>query len=425
MNESSLDPPCRFLRQDDSTLSQTAIEQDEREHTTIERANPLEKTELASILERAKPKLPREAIEALDVIEKCVKKGENIDYTDSLKGLLRILSPETMKEYEDRGIEFVLNKNVIRPIAKENNETGKWELNLPTEYEYPIKGMILRCFDEVLRIEYTEYEKAIAQSPSSRTEIVEDEASSLMSRRAVIAARAFQANMKLGEKDGWTIKGYELAEDYYRDCEDGIRENFKKGLIDKKTSKEDLWEIANEHAMSKLHETIVPPKGVPRVFFPLHPGSYFEEFNLKERKKPSSRKGDRSYLVKEPIELGNPNLVTLIEEMSGRKMKDTRLNAVIMPDKQILVLPCFFREGQESQHSIVAKGNPCAWAGEVTIDIEEKKVTQINDQAGHFKTFDYDEKEQEKISKIALQAFSEKGYDVSSEVELVMKRPAT
>jgi hypothetical protein len=126
--------------------------------------------------------------------------------------------------------------------------------------------------------------------------------------------------------------------------------------------------------------------------------------------------------VKEPIELGNPNLVTLIEEMSGKKMKDTRLNVVIMPDKKILVLPCTFREGQESQHSIVAKGNPCAWAGEVTIDIEEKKVTQINDQSGHFKTLDYYEEMQDAISNFALQAFREKGYNVPPEVELVRKR---
>ena len=73
MNEFSPDQPCRFLRQDDSPLPQTAIEQDEREYTTIERANSLEKTELESILERAKPELPREAIEALDVIDKCLK----------------------------------------------------------------------------------------------------------------------------------------------------------------------------------------------------------------------------------------------------------------------------------------------------------------------------------------------------------------
>lgn len=125
--------------------------------------------------------------------------------------------------------------------------------------------------------------------------------------------------------------------------------------------------------------------------------------------------------MKEPIELGNPNLVTLIEEMSGKKMKDTPLSAVIMPDKQILVLPCTFREGQQSQHSTIAKGNPCAWAGEVII--KGKKVKEINDQSGHFKTFDYDEKVQKAISDFALQTFRDQGYDVPSEVELTRKRP--
>jgi len=50
-----------------------------------------------------------------------------------------------MKEYEDHGIKFIYNHNEPYPIAKE------WELHLPTKYEYPIKGMILRCFDELLR----------------------------------------------------------------------------------------------------------------------------------------------------------------------------------------------------------------------------------------------------------------------------------
>ena len=395
-----LDQCCCFFCQDDS----------------------LEKTELESILEGAKPELPAEAIEVLDVIEKCLKKGENIDYTDSLKRLLRILSPETMKEYEDQGIEFALNHNVVRPIAKENNETGKWELNLPTEYEYPVEGMILRCFDEVLRIEETEYEKAIAQSSSSRTEIEEDIASSPMGRRVIIAARAFQANMKLGEK-GWSIEGYELAKKYYKDYEDGIREKFEEGSIDKDTPREELWKMANEYATSKLLKTIEePPEGVPKVFFPLHPGSYFEEFNEKERRKTRLGKADRKYLTRPPVELGSPNFNELMEKLS-QKIDGTLLNVVITLDKKIMVLPAFFPGGEESQHSIVAEGNPCAWTGEVII--EGKRVTKINDQSGHFKTFDYDDEIQKQISDFALQTFREQGYDVPSKIELTRKRPVS
>ncbi len=170
MNKFSIEPLHHLLRQDDSTLPQTAIEQDEREHTTIERANSLEKTELESILERAKPELPREAIEALDVIDKCLKKGEHINYTNSLKRLLRILSPETIKEYEDHGVEFVLNHDINHPAARKNETSDKWELNLPTKYNYEIKGMILLCIDEILKIDEIKYVKAIFQGSDSQTE---------------------------------------------------------------------------------------------------------------------------------------------------------------------------------------------------------------------------------------------------------------
>jgi hypothetical protein len=416
-----LDTCCSL---DGSTLPRSARERYDREHTTIEKANPPEETELESLLERAKPQLPSEAIRAWEIVEKYLENGENkpsdAEYINSLKGLLRRLSPEMMKEYEeDHGIEFVLSKGP-RPSKKNNETSGKWELHIPTKYEYPTKGMILRCFDRILGIEEAEYEKKTAQSSSSRTKIVEDRVPSRLERRAIFAARVFQANMKLGEK-GWSIEGYELAEKYYKDYGDFIRDNFKKGLIDTNTPREKLWQMVNEHATRKLLETSVPPEGVPRVFFPLYPGAYFEEFNIKERKKPCLGKADLNYLVIDPIELGSPNFVTLIEEMSGKKLKDTVLNAVIMPDKKILVLPCFFQEGQRSQHSIVAKGNSCAWAGEVTIDIKEKKVTSISDKAGHFLPFDYDEKVQDAISNFALQTFREQGYDVPSEVELVIR----
>ncbi len=137
-------------------------------------------------------------------------------------------------------------------------------------------------------------------------------------------------------------------------------------------------------------------------------------------KKTRPGKGDRSYLVDKPIELGSPEFERLMEEMHTReKIEDTALNTVIMPNKQILVLPCFSQGGQESQHSIVAKGNPCAWAGEVII--KGKKILKINDHSGHFRTFDYDEKVQKAISNFALQTFRDQGYDVPSEVELYRK----
>jgi hypothetical protein len=429
-----LDTCCSL---DGSTLPRSARERYDREHTTIEKANPPEETELESLLERAKPQLPSEAIRAWEIVEKYLENGENkpsdAEYINSLKGLLRRLSPEMMKEYEeDHGIEFVLSKGP-RPSKKNNETSGKWELHIPTKYEYPTKGMILRCFDRILGIEEAEYEKKTAQSSFSRTKIVEDRVPSRQERRAIFAARVFQANMKLGEK-GWSIEGYELAEKYYKDYDDFIRDNFKKGLIDTNTPREKLWQMVNEHATRKLLETSVPPEGVPRVFFPLYPGAYFEEFNIKQRsRKSKSGNPDHLYLVAEPIELGSPAFDTLMGEMSRRKemprkempkrmlRKDTVLNVVITLDKKILVLPCFFREGQQSQHSIVAKGNPVAWAGEVII--KGKKVIKINDQSGHFKTFDYNEEVQKALSDFALQTFRDQGYEVPSEVELTRKRP--
>lgn len=61
---------------DDSTLLRTAREHYDREHMMIEKAKSLEKTELESLLERAMPELPGEAINACKVIEKYLKDGE-------------------------------------------------------------------------------------------------------------------------------------------------------------------------------------------------------------------------------------------------------------------------------------------------------------------------------------------------------------
>src|SRR5262249_388493 len=144
----------------------TTREQYDREHTTIEKANPLEKTELESIVERAKPELPSEAIEALEKIEKYLKNGENnpsdAEYIDSLKGLLGIMSPENKKQYENYSIKFVPNDNVSQPIPRED-KTGK-RIDMPTKYEYPIQGMILHCFDELLRIEVEEVDHIMQNS---------------------------------------------------------------------------------------------------------------------------------------------------------------------------------------------------------------------------------------------------------------------
>jgi hypothetical protein len=110
-----------------------------------------------------------------------------------------------------------------------------------------------------------------------------------------------------------------------------------------------------------------------------------------------------------------------MDELNRRgKREDTTLNAVIMPDKTIWVLPMCFQDGARSQHSIVAKGNPCVWAGEVTIK-DKDKVVKIRDQSGHFRTVVFDKKGQKSLNNFVLQRFKEQGFKIQKNVELVKK----
>lgn len=144
------------------------------------------------------------------------------------------------------------------------------------------------------------------------------------------------------------------------------------------------------------------------------------EFNIKEREI-KHKKPIHTFLAEEPIALGSPEFHTLMKDMNIRREKeeDTTLNVVILPNKEIWLLPSRFQGGQRSQHSIVAKGNPCVWAGEVKI--KDNKVISINDRSGHCRTLDYNDKVQKALNDFALQAFKNQGYEVPREVELTIK----
>ncbi len=128
-----------------------------------------------------------------------------------------------------------------------------------------------------------------------------------------------------------------------------------------------------------------------------------------------------TFRAEKPIKLGATEFNRLMDELNRRREKgeDTTLNAVIMPDKSIWVLPLYFQDGAISQHSIVAEGNPCAWAGEVKI--EGNKLVSIRDQSGHFRTVAFDKETQEDINKFALNTFKANGFEVPGNIDLVKK----
>lgn len=379
--------------------------------------------DLNSLLEKAKPELSDKAKLALKTVENYLGNSENKpsndEYKKAIKKALKKLSPETLEDYENYGIEFVLDEKKSYPTAKKNAE-GNWELNLPTKYEYPIQGMILRCFDEILKVEF-ENAKDHVQGLKTQTEITTRK---MLERRVEIITRVFQVNMMLGKEYGWKIEGYELAEKYHQDYNNGIRRAFEIGLVNQDTPKWLLRRIGNIYAKKKLLDSIGPGEGVPAIFPSMQPGAYFEEFNIKERTI-GHKNPPKTFRAKEPIKLGTPEFNTLMYELSSRKEgEDTTLNAVIMPDKTIWVQPIHFQDGAISQHSIIARGNPCVWAGEIEMDKDNDKVVKkMKDKSGHYKPVCFDEEVQKRLENFVLQVFKEQGYDVLSSVELMMKHP--
>jgi hypothetical protein len=357
--------------------------------------------ELDTIRNYAKPALPDGAEALLDRLkamqQDTLRDGKLPLSGDTNKSLvekiLEKVSPETCQDYRRRKVEFVLSPEETHPHA-EKSDKGHWRLNLPTNYQYPIQGLILQSIDQILKIEQDQD----GNIPNS-------------SRRAEITARVFQINEMLGEKYGYNWKDYKLAENYHKDYYDGIDEAFKNQLINTKTAKETLNEIGHNYAKEKLLERIKPEDwNVRMIFLSTMPGSYFEESSIKERvvESPGFRV---TYRAEQPVKVGTEECRTLLKRLEVRKEQgiNSTLTAAILPNSEIWVQPAFFEDKVMSQHSISAGGNPCAWAGE--IEIEGNKVTKIRDQSGHFRT--YNAQEPNILSNFALSVLEQHGYDTS------------
>ena len=162
--------------------------------------------DIDSILQKAKPKLSPEAKTILKTIKDFIENSENKpsedEYKNAIEKALGTLSPETLADYKKYGIEFVLNKDMSYPTTRRTKE-GKWELNLPAKYEYPIQSMIYRCMDDLLKMGFV-YAREKAQVSKSQAEIVTKE---MLEKRIEITARVFQTNMLLGKEYGWKIGG--------------------------------------------------------------------------------------------------------------------------------------------------------------------------------------------------------------------------
>jgi hypothetical protein len=86
-----------------------------------------------------------------------------------------------------------------------------------------------------------------------------------------------------------------------------------------------------------------------------------------------------------------------------------------MPNKDIWVLPYRLSENakgekEKTQHSIVAGGNPCVWAGEV--DTTYRELIDLRGDSGHFRTYGVGA-QQNAIFQFALSAFEAHGYKTS------------
>lgn len=280
---------------------------------------------LDAIREKAKLELPDGGeilLERLkEVQQETLKEGKNPlldeDYIHLIEEVVEKVSPETLQDYQRHNVEFILCPESTRPYV-EKSEKDHCKLYVPSNYLYPIQGLILHVLDQILRIE---------QGPDGAISIP---------RRAEITVRVFQANEMLGERYGCKIEGYILAENYHKDYYDGIDEAFRNQLINIDTPKEALKEIAHSYAKTKLLEYIKPEKwDVPMILLSTMPGSYLEERSIKERvvASPSFK---MAYRTEQPNKIGTEACEILLKELAFRKEMgiNTTLMAAVLPNNE-------------------------------------------------------------------------------------------
>ncbi len=166
-----------------------------------------------------------------------------------------------------------------------------------------------------------------------------------------------------------------------------------------------LWRINECH----MQERLLTMRSDRGVLLKQPDTAYASATNYKERTI-QRKQAMITYRAEEPMKLGTDEY-----EASIKGEEKQQLNVVVLPNKEIWVLPATFVEGQKSQHSIIAKGNPCVWTGEVKI--EGRKVTRMKDQSGHFKTYHYRDAIQKAIEDFALHSFRQQGYEVPEVIE--------
>ena len=361
--------------------------------------------ELKEILKKAKPELSLEVKEAYDQLQdlhrraKYDDKVSNDEHRNAFEKLLGHLSPETLREHKERGLEFVINPEpeFLIPMPVKIAE-DKWQIEAPFPYKYGIRGLMLRSIDLLLKIERIQN----SHIPPSQE------------RRVEIASRVFQANFKLGQGRepmyGFPLDGYKQAEKYYKDYKDGIRQAFETGQISKDDPREKLTEIGHAYAHDKYFESIKPPQGIPRIFPSTQPGAWFEERDIWE-----IHQGQR------PVEVESPAFDVVVEHMKRRQQKGENYLLTVnilwddaTKDTKIWVQPFFVENGLTSWHSMNVQGTHSIWAGEVEIDYETKTVRRLKDQSGHYRTFD--KTDPGLMVQFALDEFKKRGYDTRTTI---------
>lgn len=352
--------------------------------------------QLAYLLEKAKPDLPAGVklfLDQLKKIERDIQRGKGNslsgeEYVQLIKSTLEKLSPETMKEYQNYNVTFGHGEGGRGIQLNCGDQKDQWQVKFHIQRKKQVQ-LVLRAIDQLL--EFDQAEKGVVPSPQRRMEI---------------AARVFKANENLGERYGWSIRGYDLAKQYREYYYDGIYKAFKKGSINSDTSKNKLREIGHKYACKKLIDSIATKPDEAKQFPNMFPATYFQERlrAIKERHK--------------PVRVGTEEFENLTTKMQERKKQGKNGTLIVnillnkeLQDEEIWTQPYFLSKDIRSPHSVNTRGNPCTFAGEV--EIEGKKLLRIKDQSGHFRTVDEDKQDPLLVLNYAVKVFEAQGFDTS------------
>ena len=179
----------------------------------------------------------------------------------------------------------------------------------------------------------------------------------------------------------------------------------------------------------ELHEQICPHRFFRHLQYPEEYSRWQEmEREIKLIKSPKLkststnlksveiRDDGATLFVKEPVLVGTDDwiaLMTFLENRAEEGGAESTLKVAVMPNKDIWALPYRLSENakgkkEKTQHSIVAGGNPCVWAGEVVI--KNGRLSEMRGDSGHFRTYGSGPDQQDAIFQFALNAFGSQHY---------------